>query len=209
ANYQQAISARDLAARELEDTRIYSPTPGLVDVQALQAGEPVQAGVSLFTLQADQGLRMHTWVSEADIGYIQAGAAATVSASGLPGRDFEATIEWVGANADPATGNFPVKLILGGATDGLRPGMTAKAALVGVTLRQALLLPEAALVDRNRRRVVFVLEQGTVHQREPLLGAGFNDRLLVVEGLSAGEQVVIRGHSGLLEGTAVSVRVQD
>lgn len=209
AAYQQAVASQQLAARELADTRIYSPTDGLVDIQGVEVGESVQVGASLVRLQAVQGLRVHTWVSEADISLIRAGGQALVTASGIVGREYEATIEWVGVNADPATGNFPVKLILGGDTQGLRPGMTASAVLQGIDLADVLLLPEAALVDRDRRRVVFVVEQGMANLREPLLAAGFSNRLQVIGGLAAGDRVVVAGHALLLDGVAVSVRSTD
>ena len=206
AAFQQAVASGQLAHRELADTRIYSPTAGLVDVKAVEAGEPVAAGGTLVTLQAVHSLRVHTWVSEADILHIHAGGEAVVTASGLTGRHYPARIEWVGVNADPATGNFPVKLILSGNTDGLRPGMTASATLDGIRIENALLLPEKALVDRDRRRVVFVVEEGVAHIREPLLAAGFSNRLHILDGLSAGDRVVIAGQRNLLDGTAVSVR---
>lgn len=206
AAYQQALSSAQLANRELDDTRIFSPTEGLVDVRAVDVGEAVQAGASLVTLQAVQGLRVQTWVSEADISRISAGEPALVSVSGLAGGQYEATIEWVGVNADAATGNFPVKLILKGDTTALRPGMTARAELQGISVPDVLVLPEAALVDRNRRRMVFVVDNGVVHLREPLLAAGFSNRLQILEGLAAGDKVVIAGQSLLLDGDSVTVR---
>ncbi|MBK6511476.1 MAG: efflux RND transporter periplasmic adaptor subunit [Haliea sp.] len=209
AAYQQALASAQLAQRELADTRIFSPTDGLVDIRAVEVGEPVQAGASLITLQAVQGLRVQTWVSEADIARIRAGGSARVTVSGLAGREFAATIEWVGVNADPATGNFPLKLILTGDTDALRPGMTASAQLQGISEPDALLLPEQALVDRNRRRVVFVVEDGVARLREPLLAAGFSNRLQILAGLAAGEKVVIAGQALLLDGDAVTVRDAD
>lgn len=209
ADYQQAVVSQQLAVRELADTGIVSPTEGLVEIQAVEVGESVQAGASLITLQAVQGLRMHTWVSEADIVKVHAGGAALITVSGLAGREFEASIEWVGVKADPATGNFPVKLILAGDTDSLRPGMTASAQLQGISVNDALLLPESALVDRDRRRVVFVVEQGVAQMREPLLAAGFSSRLHVLAGLAPGDQIVVAGQSLLLDGTAVSIRSAD
>lgn len=209
AAYQQALASAQLAQRELADTRIFSPTDGLVDVRAVEVGEPVQAGASLITLQAVQGLRVQTWVSEADIARVRAGEPARVTVSGLAGREFAATIEWVGVNADPATGNFPLKLILTGDTDALRPGMTASAQLQGISQPDALLLPEQALVDRNRRRVVFVVEDGVARLREPLLAAGFSNRLQILAGLAAGDKVVIAGQALLLDGDAVTVRGAD
>lgn len=209
AAHQQALASARLAQRELADTRIFSPTDGLVDIRAVEVGEPVQAGASLVTLQAVQGLRVQTWVSEADIARIRAGGSARVAVSGLAGREYAASVEWVGVNADPATGNFPLKLILTGDTDALRPGMTASAQLQGISEPDALLLPEQALVDRNRRRVVFVVEDGVARLREPLLAAGFSNRLQILAGLAAGDKVVVTGQSLLLDGDAVTVRSAD
>ena len=213
ATYQQALVSQQLAARELADTRIYSPTTGLVDIQAVEVGEAVMVGASLITLQAMQGLRVHTWVSEADIRHIRAGGKARVIASGLAGREFRGSIEWVGVSADPDTGNFPVKLILTDETDTLRPGMTATAVLEGINIPDVLLLPESALVDRDRRRVVFIVEQDGLQNiarlREPLLAAGFGHRLHILDGVAPGDLVVTSGQRQLLEGTTVNIQSGD
>ena len=213
ATYQQALVSQQLAERELADTRIFSPTAGLVDIQAVEAGEAVMVGANLITLQAMQGLRVHTWVSETDIRHILAGGEARVIAAGLAGREFQASIEWVGVSADPDTGNFPVKLILTDETDALRPGMTATAVLEGINIPDVLLLPESALVDRDRRRVVFIVEEdpqrSVARMREPMLAAGFGQRLHILDGVAPGDLVVISGQERLLEGTVVSIVSED
>ena len=213
ATYQQTLVSQQLAERELADTRIYSPTTGLVDIQAVEVGEAVMVGASLITLQAMQELRVHTWVSEADIRHIRAGGKARVIASGLAGREFQGSIEWVGVSADPDTGNFPVKLILTDETDTLRPGMTATAVLEGINIPDVLLLPESALVDRDRRRVVFIVEQDGLQNvarlREPLLAAGFGHRLHILDGVAPGDLVVTSGQRQLLEGTTVNIQSGD
>ena len=213
ATYQQALVSQQLAERELADTRIFSPTAGLVDIQAVEVGEAVMVGASLITLQAMQGLRVHTWVSETDIRHILAGGEARVIAAGLAGREFQASIEWVGVSADPDTGNFPVKLILTDETDALRPGMTATAVLEGINIPDVLLLPESALVDRDRRRVVFIVEQDGLQNiarlREPLLAAGFGHRLHILDGVAPGDLVVTSGQRQLLEGTTVNIQSGD
>ena len=70
----------------------------------------------------------------------------------------------------------------------------------------ALLLPEQALVDRNRRRVVFVVEDGVARQREPLLAAGLSDALIVLAGLQPSERIVIEGQQRLVDGTPVRIQ---
>lgn len=214
AAYEQALAMARLAQRELEDTRVYSPTAGLVDIRAVDAGEAVQTGATLITLQVVSGLRIHTWVSEADVRNVRQGASARVTATGLAGRDFAAQVEWVGVKADPNTGNFPVKLILTDADDWLRPGMTARAQISGTSAVNTLLLPEEALVDRDRRRVVFIVvddpeaagPEPIVRLREPRLAAGFSNRLQILAGLAEGDRVVVSEHSMLRDGSRVRVQ---
>lgn len=206
ASYQQAVASLQLARRELADTRIVSPTNGAVDILSVKAGEPVQAGSRLVTLQAVGALRVQTWVSEFDVAYLRAGSQAQVFPSSLPGRSFPARIEWVGVAADKQTGNFPVKLVLSSALEALRPGMTVTVEMHAEEIAGALVLPEEALVDRNRRRVVFIEKDGRAVIREPVLAAGLSNKLLVLSGLTAGDRVITRGQYRLIEGAAVKSR---
>ena len=205
ATHQRALAAEQLARRELADTRIESPTAGLVDVQYVEPGEPVMAGASLIKLQASGGFRVQTWVSESDVLLLSPGNTVEVEAAGLPGQVFPGRIEWVGVKADAATGNFPVKLVLETAEASLRPGMTASVKLQARALGEVLALPENALVDRDRRRVVFVVEEGVARRREPVLGAGLSGQLRVLAGLAPGEEIIVSGQRQLVDGSPVSV----
>lgn len=205
ASYRRAQAVQQLAQRELTDTRIVSPARGLVDQKLVEPGEPVTVGATLVRLQVVQVMRVHTWISEADISHLHAGATASVGLTGLKGIDYPARVEWVGVNADPETGNFPVKLILEAADPRIRPGMTATATIDLLEQPDVLLLPEAALVDRDRQRVVFVVREGRAQQVNPLLSASYGNRLQVLAGLVAGDEVIIKGHYGLRDGSPVSI----
>ncbi len=207
ATHQQALAARNLAQRELADTRIISPTTGLVDEQRVEPGEPVQAGASLIKLQALGGVRVQTWVSEQDVLLLSAGDNAEVEVPGLPGESFAGLVEWVGVKADPSTGNFPIKLILDSDHPGLRPGMTASTRMQAKAIADVLILPETALLDRNRRRMVFVVEDGIAQLREPVLSAGLSGSLQILAGLSAGERVITEGHQSLVDGSPVQEKI--
>jgi membrane fusion protein, multidrug efflux system len=203
ARYQQVLASRQLAQRELADTRIISPTNGLVDIRAVEPGEPVTTGASLVTLQTVATLRVQTWVSEADVSYLRAGSSARVYPSGMPNREFPARIEWIGVNADNQTGNFPVKLIMEAGLDSLRPGMTVSVAMQTEEISGALVLPERALVDHERRRIVFLERNGLAEIREPVLAAGLSNNLLILSGLAPGDRVIVSGQQRLVDGAKV------
>jgi RND family efflux transporter MFP subunit len=213
AAYQRALAAQHLAERELQDTQVRSPSAGLVDQKFIEPGEAVSIGTTLVSLQVVHTMRVHTWVSEADIILVRANNKASVTLSGAPLNEYDAVVEWVGVNADPSTGNFPVKLLLQEASDLIRPGMTATATIKSITMPNLLIVPEQALLDRDRRRVVMVAEtrdgKTIARQREPQLAAGFSNRLVVLSGLSEGERVIVSGQAQLVDGSEVKVQVQE
>ena len=84
-----------------------------------------------------------------------------------------------------------------------RPGMTATVEIQELSIPGILLLPEAALVDRNRKRVVYRLVDGIAHAVEPLLSAGLSDQIVVLSGLSPGDKLIISNLESIIDGSQV------
>ncbi len=124
---------------------------------------------------------------------------------GVRGRVYPAHIESVAAQAEAATGNFAVKLTVENDDGLLRAGMTARVELEGLSFDQVLLIPAAATVDRERRRVVYVLRDGLAREVEPVLAATLEDRLPVLAGLEAGDALITTGFEDLVDGTPVEL----
>lgn len=208
AQYREAVAARQLAKRELDDSQILSPVNGVVDIKHVEAGESIQAGTNLLTLQAVDILRAKTWISEKDINLIRSGGSAQITLSGLPGKTFNGTIESIGVNGHPQTGNFPVKIIISDASIVMRPGMTASITIRGLELSDMLILPEQALADRDRKRVVFLAElkdgKMVAAQREPLLTAGMGNQIFVLSGLAPGDKLIVSELDSIVDGSLIS-----
>ena len=201
AAYLEAEATRDLAARELADSTVLAPVSGVIDKRQVEAGETVLAGQPLFTLQTVSALRANVWVGEAIVGKIRVGTKAEVY---FPSSDQSqsATVESVAINAHPKTGNYAVKLVIGNAA-GIRPGMTVKATIQGEVLANALVLPAAALIDRDRKKVVLKVTAGKAEQVEPKLQPLHDGNWLVVEGLLAEDQVIVAGQLLVVDGASV------
>jgi membrane fusion protein (multidrug efflux system) len=204
AAVQEANAAVALARRELKDSRVLSPVDGVVDRNLVEAGETVRPGTELMIIQATGSLEVETHVSERDINYLRAGGAADVTISEWRQRSYDAVVQSVGIAANPRTGNFPVILLLQEPDGNIRPGMTAKVSIQGKPIGNVLLLPETALVDRDRERVVFVEEQGVARIRRPLLKAALSDHLLVLDGIAPGEHLIVSNLDKVVDGSRVS-----
>ena len=87
----------------------------------------------------------------------------------------------------------------------VRPGAFVTVELLRETRPKALLVPRAAVVRELHESFVFVAQDGKARKRAVTLGLEEGERLEVVEGLKAGEQVVISGQGALKDEAPVSI----
>jgi len=150
-------------------------------------------------------VRVITYVTEKDINHLSLGSEAMVTTPAVPGRSYTARIESLGTKADPDTGSFSVKLTISNSEGLLRPGMTARVSLQGLKYQDAILIPDKALVDRNRRRVAYKVVEGKAMQVEPVVALSTIDLVHVLSGLQAGDQLIVGGVENIVDGTPVKV----
>jgi membrane fusion protein (multidrug efflux system) len=88
----------------------------------------------------------------------------------------------------------------------LRPGQFATVTLTLERRRDALLVPEEALLSDGRRALVFVVADDVATARPVSTGTRVPGRVQITEGLEAGDRVVSAGHEKLDPGAENAVR---
>lgn len=122
---------------QLEDTEVASPIDGVVVNKAFEAGENVPAGAPVYTIFDLKNIWARVDVEETDAVKIKLGGPAKVTAPGLVGREFDASVIEVGSVAEFATQkdvtrgrqeikSFRVKAGVSNADGLLKPGMTVE-----------------------------------------------------------------------------------
>lgn len=155
ASYQAqvGVAEADLRLNEtnLSKACICSPVNGVVLMRKVEPGQTVatsfQAPV-LFTIAEDlKQMELQVDIDEADVGKVLEGHAASFSVDAYPDRKFPATIQQLRFGSERIENVVTYKAILGvdNADLLLRPGMTATAEIVVQQVKNALLLPNAAL----------------------------------------------------------------
>ena len=203
--FEVARARRDLAKKAYDDTVVYSPIEGTVVAKPVEAGELVGPGTPLATVADIRKVKVVTSISESDSPYVKLGQVCPVRIDALPERAFEGAIIYKSIKADRMTRSFPVELEVDNADGALAIGMVAR---VTVTLRtepDAITVPLDALVYWENTLGVFVVEDDATAAFRPLtLGARSGDEVVVVDGLSAGEELVVVGQGGLRPGRRVT-----
>jgi HlyD family secretion protein len=82
----------------------------------------------------------------------------------------------------------------------------SEAASAAAPAQARLLVPKAAVRKAEGRDVVFVLREDRVERRAVRVGTADGDRVEIVSGVSAGEQVVVEGPPELTDGSKVRVQ---
>jgi HlyD family secretion protein len=181
---------------------------------ALAPGRPVSTGQPMLTVTDTSRLTLTAQVDETDILLIKHGIPASATLDAVPGATYAASVSTV--DPAPTTASrggvsYVVRLSLGRGTlpDGSaaptpRPGMSAVVRLQVLTARHTVAVPAEATFRAGSRDAVWVVKNGVAHQRMVRLGAQGRTRVQVVEGLQAGEHIVVRGADVMREGEQVS-----
>lgn len=206
ARLQSVQAEVELAQRDLADREIRSPIAGVVDGEPVEIGERVQPGQSLINIQARDALQVITWVNQAEVNQLMLGSEVTVRAEASP-KDYQARVESIAQSAHPRTGNFEVKCRLIDADVLLREGMTASVQIQVESNRQVVFIPRSAVVDRDRKPVIFVVRDGQAEQREPRFGLPSGDRIPVLSGLEQDEALILEPLELITDG--ITVRIED
>ena len=194
-----AHSATALLAR----TQVRSPIAGAVQQVLVHPGERVEAGASLVEVINSATLDLLAQVPSAELAQLKVGAPALVVtegiATGAPGR-VAALAPAVDSltNAGQAVIRIPNPLMT------LRSGAAATARIVTGAQRQALIVPDSALLVVGDSLTVFVVSADSVaHARPVAVGIRRAGRAEIVRGLRPGERIVSSGAFGLSDGMKV------
>lgn len=140
-----------LAQVNLAKAKIVSPIDGVVLTRAVDPGATVASSFSaptLFTIAGDlKKMELQVSVDEADVGQVTNGQSAVFRVDAYPDRTFPSTIEQVRYASETVANVVTYKAVLtvDNAELLLRPGMTATADITVESVRDALLIPNAAL----------------------------------------------------------------
>lgn len=205
AQYEQLMAGRSLARHHMRRTKLQSPVSGTVVAKGVDVGEVAMPGQSLAVIHVTDTMRVITWVTQEEINTVRTGTRCTVATNGVRGRMYAAHVESVGNEADAATGNFPVRLTVNNSDGLLKAGMSAAITLTGLEVNDAILIPDSAVVDRNRKRVVYLVLNGKAKEVEPVLAATSGSVRTVLHGISNGDQVIVGGLDDVADGSEVKV----
>lgn len=203
-----AKAQRRLHAKNLEDTKLYSPIKGVMLKRGVEEGEIIDKGLPVFGVSDIYKVKVVAAVPEMELRFVKSGKKANVYVPSLDST-FVGNIIEIGTLAEPTTRTFNVKIELSNSDLLIRPGMTAEINIPTDEVKNQIILPaNAVLHDVNNASYVYIVDRtkGKAFKRTVSLGKITGNDIQVVSGLNLNEVVVVNGQHKLSNGALIKIR---
>jgi RND family efflux transporter MFP subunit len=203
ANVESATAKVAKAKEQLSNTLVTSTFAGVVTEVTAEPGQIVQAGQKVLTLARPDVREAVVDVPERIGRVLKVGAGFDVVSQAQASLKSVGHVREIAPLADATTRTLRVRISLDEPPPGFRLGSIITAT-ISTPVEQTLLLPSSAVLDRDGKTFVWIVETGTVSTREVEV-APQGTWLRVTKGLSQGDRVVTAGVHSLAEGQKVKL----
>jgi RND family efflux transporter MFP subunit len=203
-----AKAQQRLQAKNLSDTKLFSPINGVLLKKGVEVGEIIGVGLPLLVVSDIQTVKVNASVPESDLHSLHTGNEANVYISSLD-SDFTGKITEIGSLAEATTRSFSVKIELKNPKRLIRPGMVAEVRIKTGEKSQNTTVPaEAILRDIDNSSYVFVADtiKNQAFKRKISLGNILGNNIEVISGLMPGESIVVGGQQKLSNGSSINLK---
>jgi membrane fusion protein (multidrug efflux system) len=201
-----AEARRKAAEARLDELIIRAPFNGRVGSRSVSLGAYVAPNSRITSLDDLSKVRLDFAVPENLLGRVEPGQGVNAMAAAFPNRVFRGKVSLVDTRIDPVTRTVRLTAEFENPDEALRPGMFLAVALEVTTKNDAIVVPEEAVVSEGLRQIVFPVKDNKVERRVVRLGQRQNGKVEVIEGLQAGETLVVMGVQRVRPGATVTPR---
>jgi RND family efflux transporter MFP subunit len=228
ANLDVARANRDLAALNLEYSRIIAPVSGRVSRYVVTVGNLIQSGdqnggTLLTTIVSVDPMYVYFDVDERSVlrvrQLIREGKARSARETEWPvalglatdeGFPHQGTINFEDNQVNPKTGTLRVRGVFPNKDEALSPGLFARVRVPVGRAHRALLVTDRAIDTDQGQKVLYVVnKKNEVVSRAVRLGALHHGLREITEGLDAGERVIVSGLQQVRPGVTVEPKLVD
>lgn len=217
ANIRAASAALEGAKVAVEFTQIRAPFDAVVLTKNADVGDIVtplgaaaDAKAAVVTIADMSSLQAEVDVSESNLEKVRVGQPCEIQLDAFPDLRFRGLVHMVVPTADRSKATVLVKVKFVDFDKRILPEMSAKVAFLsrpvaaGEQQSRTTVNPEA-VVEREGRKVVFLVKDNRVVETPVELGAKIGDAVEVMSGVKAGDSVVLRPGDKLRDGSRITV----
>ncbi|MCG6981504.1 MAG: efflux RND transporter periplasmic adaptor subunit [Deltaproteobacteria bacterium] len=193
----------DLTDRQIEELTkekkvrktltVYSPANGVVTKKSAFEGHRVKEGMELYEIVDLSKVWVDVDIYEYELPWVHQGMPAEMNLTYIPGKTFHGKVLYIYPYLEAKTRTATLRLEFSNPDYELKPHMYANINLKSTVVKDALVIPQEAVIDSGVRQIVFVAEgKGRFRAREVKIGLeGNQNEYQVLSGLKEGEEIVL------------------
>lgn len=193
------------AEARVEDTVIRAPFAGRLGLRRVSAGSLVSPATMITTLDDIRSIKLDFAIPEVFLSRIEPGLVVRARSAAWPDLEFVGTVSSLDSRVDPVSRTVTVRSVIPNPEGRLRAGMFLTVTLLKQDV-VALMVPEQALVPERSTQSVLVVGAGdVVESRLVETGRRRPGEVEILEGLAAGERVIVEGTQKARDGQPVRI----
>ncbi|MDP8218892.1 MAG: efflux RND transporter periplasmic adaptor subunit [Candidatus Theseobacter exili] len=190
---------------QYEKGLIHAPINGRLDRLDLDVGEILVPGKIVGRIVDVKEVEVIVSVPEKDVAGIKEGDKVAVHIMSQPDVVYKGDVSFVALGAEEVSKTFPAKILINNPDNIFRPGMIVTVSFRKKPRNGIIVLPQSAVLVKEGRKWVFLVKDAVAIEREVNTGAMVQDEVEILDGLSPGDSIVIRGQHNLLDGDKIKV----
>ena len=205
---EQAIAMEAIAKKNVEDCNLYAPMNGVIAKRSVENGVNVMPGGSAFKIVSIDEVYINVPVPENEIGGIKTGQTAAVTVPALGNGEYRGAVDKIGVEGNSISRTYDIKIKIGNPKSELMPGMVCKVLMQDKAGDNAqIVIPNRSVqISPDNKKFVWIADGNTAKRRFITAGSLSDYGIVVENGLSAGDRLIVEGCNKISEGMKVSIK---
>jgi len=207
---EQAEARLATLEAQLDMARVKAPFSGIVETIMLKEGELAAPGMQVIQMVSLNNLKLYGNISERYMTSIHKGDMVIVTFPDVEGLNVEVPIHRVGNVIDNASRTFRIEMKINNRQKTLKPNMYSTIQVNDFKTTSTFVVPSVAIKQDINGSYLYVAsrEEGELKARKRYveMGLSFKDQTMIKEGISQGEEVIVKGFAQVSDGVTISVK---
>jgi len=186
-------------------TPVESTIEGVVKSVMVENGAYITPQVPLFQIINMDDVEIVVHIPEKDIYKVRKGLSALITVVSYPDRIFKGKISKLSPVVDPVSRTREARIRIANKSHIMKPGMFGEVKIVIRKKNSVLIIPLAAVIERDGETLVFIVENGKAVRIEPEFDIREGNKISVSSGLKPGSSVIVIGQHNVDDGDEVNV----
>jgi RND family efflux transporter MFP subunit len=207
---EQAEARLATLEAQLDMARIKAPFSGVVETIMLKEGELAVPGVQVIQLVSLNKLKLYGNISERYMTSLKKGDIVIINFPDAEGLSMEVPIHRIGNVIDNASRTFSIEMKINNGYKTLKPNMYTTILVNDFKTDAAFVVPSVAIKQDIKGNYLYIAsnEDGELKARKRYVetGLSYRDQTMIREGISKGEEVIVKGFAQVSDGVNITFR---